>query len=581
MGWAIGGWLRRWLPRFALCAALPLAPATAQQRSVVNPGFEQNDPSGPGTPNYQILPSASVPGWESTTSEIELWDSGFNGVPSYEGNVHAEMNANSPGTLYQNVCFVNGEVIRWSFAHRARSGGLATQTVRFQVANSSGTVIQTLATQASTVASNAWSVNTSPLLGTVYTGPTGVQRLQFSTEDLGSFGNFLDGIRIFLSPYLELNGTVTSATEGAASPTLPAITISGEVTSTTTVTVNVTGGTATRGTDYTTPNGLATFTVTIPAGNYDRTQFPLGLAIINDSTIEANETIQLAIVPLPGSYTVASTGTCGSAATTTMSHTIIDDDSRLTLRKQWANALAGDDATLTLARGATVVDTLVSDAGSANELDTDPTPAVVAAGEVLTIAETFPGSNVGSYGGVTTCTGASDTNLADGLVLVPGETAVTCTITNTYRPPLIVSKLSSPFSDPANGTTNPKMIPGGFVTYTVNVAAPSAYSVTGDTLSIVDSLPAGVALFVGNLGGAGSGPVGFTPASSTLSFTFATLSSTADDLDFSNNGGSTWTYAPVADANGTDGAVTHLRVRPRGVMAAGSSFQLSLRARIR
>ncbi len=85
--------------------------AQAQLRSLVNPSFELNDPAGPGAANYEIITNASVVGWDSTTSEIELWDTNYNGVPAYAGNVFAEMNANVNGTLYQNICLINGETI--------------------------------------------------------------------------------------------------------------------------------------------------------------------------------------------------------------------------------------------------------------------------------------------------------------------------------------------------------------------------------------------------------------------------------------------------------------------------------------
>jgi hypothetical protein len=47
-----------------------------------------------------------------------------------------------------------------------------------------------------------------------------------------------------------------------------------------------------------------------------------------------------------------------------------------------------------------------------------------------------------------------------------------------------------------------------------------------------------------------------------------------DDVDFSNDGGSTWTYVPAPNALGVDPAVTHIRIRPKGTMAAGSGFNL-------
>lgn len=132
--------------------------AQAQQRSIINTGFEQNNPAGAGAPSYQIMPASAVPGWQSTTGFIELWDSGFNGVNAHAGAVFAEMNANDPGALYQNVCFTKGETIGWSFAHRARSGGAATQVANFEIASSTGVVLQQLASQATTVP-EGWRVN--------------------------------------------------------------------------------------------------------------------------------------------------------------------------------------------------------------------------------------------------------------------------------------------------------------------------------------------------------------------------------------------------------------------------------------
>jgi hypothetical protein len=82
-------------------------------------------------------------------------------------------------------------------------------------------------------------------------------------------------------------------------------------------------------------------------------------------------------------------------------------------------------------------------------------------------------------------------------------------------------------------------------------------------------------LYVGNVPG-GTGPVLFQDGSpgSGLTYTFTSLSSTTDDVDFSNNNGTSWTYVPTANASGVDPAVTHIRIRPKGSMAAGSSFTL-------
>jgi uncharacterized repeat protein (TIGR01451 family) len=439
-------------------------PAHAQLRSLQNPGFELNDPLGPGAPNYEIITNGSVVGWDSSTGEIELWDTNFNGVPAHEGSVFAEMNANVNGTLYQNICLINGEPIGWTFAHRARSGGAATQTARFQVANSGGTVLQTLATQNSTTANQVWNVNSG---STTYTGASGFQRVQFNTTNSGSFGNFLDGIQMVLRPFLQLSVASGSGLESIPSANIPAIRITGLVTTPFSANITVTGGTASLGTDYTTPSGTAAFTVTIPAGTYNNTAIPLGIAITDDDALEPSETIALSLVAGTG-YTVGHTTTCGSAAQTATTYTITDDDSRVTLRKQWTNAIVGDDATLTISRSAVVIDTFNSDAGAASELDTDATPTAVVFGETLTLAETLGGANVGSYNATLACSGAADTNLSNGLTIGTGETNVVCTFTNSRNTRLSVTKSSSVIDDGVSAA-NDKAISSSEIRYCILV----------------------------------------------------------------------------------------------------------------
>ena len=149
--------------------------------------------------------------------------------------------------------------------------------------------------------------------------------------------------------------------------------------------------------------------------------------------------------------------------------------------------------------------------------------------------------------------------------------------------PLTITKASQAYSDPVNGTTNAKEIPGGFVTYTVTVANPGSGTVDNNTIVISDPTPAKLTLFVGNLTGSSGGPVAFTDGSpaSSLSYTFTSLASTTDDVDFSKDGGTTWTYVPVPDASGVDANVTHIRFKPKGIMAANSSFTLKFRYQIK
>lgn len=162
-------------------------------------------------------------------------------------------------------------------------------------------------------------------------------------------------------------------------------------------------------------------------------------------------------------------------------------------------------------------------------------------------------------------------------------TTATASATFTvYAPaPITVVKAMQVYSDPANGTTNPKAIPGSYVHYTITVANPAAYPIDANSIVITDATPSNLTLFVNNLP-SGSAPVLFTDGSPTsaLTFTFSGLADDTDDVDFSSDGGTTWTYHPTADASGFNAGVTNIRIRPKGTMAANSSFALMLRYKL-
>lgn len=160
-------------------------------------------------------------------------------------------------------------------------------------------------------------------------------------------------------------------------------------------------------------------------------------------------------------------------------------------------------------------------------------------------------------------------------------------VTVTSGPSLVHQKSVSVLSDPLNNTSNPKSIPGALQLYTLRVTNQGTGTVDNNTVAIVDAIPANTALFVQDIGTAGSGPIAFTNGapSSALTYTFSGLGNGADNLEFSNNGGTTWTYTPVANANGCDPAVTHIRVRPQGTMAGSGVpgnpyFEIRFRVRV-
>ena len=156
----------------------------------------------------------------------------------------------------------------------------------------------------------------------------------------------------------------------------------------------------------------------------------------------------------------------------------------------------------------------------------------------------------------------------------------------TAGPNLVVSKTSQSFSDPVNNTTNPKSIPGATKLYMVRVTNQGSGTVDSNALVIIDPLPANTRLYVGDLAAPGSGPLAFVQGapSSTLTWTYTALNSITDDVDFSNDGGVTWTYVPAPGGDGTDAAVNALRLRPKGTMAGNGGgntwFELQFRVLI-
>ncbi|HTO09248.1 MAG TPA: hypothetical protein VMR86_19510, partial [Myxococcota bacterium] len=146
----------------------------------------------------------------------------------------------------------------------------------------------------------------------------------------------------------------------------------------------------------------------------------------------------------------------------------------------------------------------------------------------------------------------------------------------TAAPNYSLTKLSFAITDPINCTTagnsasctpanSQKRIPGSIVEYLVNVSN-SGGAADPNTVRVSDAIPANTSMRVVDYGGAGSGPIQFAngATSSGLTYTFTSLASTTDDLEFSKDSGTTWTYVPVAGANGCDTQVTNVRVNLKG-----------------
>jgi hypothetical protein len=147
------------------------------------------------------------------------------------------------------------------------------------------------------------------------------------------------------------------------------------------------------------------------------------------------------------------------------------------------------------------------------------------------------------------------------------------TVSFCPMPNLTVTKSSTPWSDPINGTSNPKLIPGGDLIYSLTVTNADTSPVDLSALTLTDVLPA--TLTFANTDIDDAGPLttnyDFTPGASGLTFS-------AVNLTYSNTSGTTYAYTPAA---GYDPLVNALRFVPTGSMAANSSFTLKFRARIK
>jgi uncharacterized repeat protein (TIGR01451 family) len=243
---------------------------------------------------------------------------------------------------------------------------------------------------------------------------------------------------------------------------------------------------------------------------------------------------------------------------------------------------AGDQFTVRMRQAATVIASATTSGTGGTVIGGDTGLVQVTAGSAHIVDEIAAGTgNLGNYTATMACTNANPSSTplptAVGGTLTPvlGD-AVTCTITNTRvaTANLVVAKTSTVISDPVNGTTNPKLIPGAVVEYAITVTNVGNQTVSANTIVIADVLPTGFSYD-------GSTPVTFTngaTASGLNAFNAATM------VSFSNQpgGGAPFTYTPAA---GYDPNVRGVRIAPTGTMAAATattqpSFTIRFRGQV-
>jgi len=256
----------------------------------------------------------------------------------------------------------------------------------------------------------------------------------------------------------------------------------------------------------------------------------------------------------------------------------------LTLKKALAASgrqFSTDQFELDIDQGTTNIATVTTTGTGATVTNGTTAQTQVTAGTAYKLYEDVAGTTVlAQYTATMACTNTNGGS-ATTLPTTPGGTVtpaigdiITCTITNTKRTAnaqLTITKSGALVSDPVNGTTNPKYIPGAIVRYTFTVTNTGPSSVTNNSVWLIDSLPSQLRV------GTSSSPI-FTQGSPTsgLSFTAST------DIKYSSSA-----TAPTSFANCTytptsayDPAVKFVCLNPKGTMAASTgtppSFTLSI-----
>ena len=262
---------------------------------------------------------------------------------------------------------------------------------------------------------------------------------------------------------------------------------------------------------------------------------------------------------------------------------------QLTLGKALAatgRQFAGDQFVMTIDQGGTVVASTTT-SGTGATVSAGSTPQFQATpGITYRLNETAAGTTLlAQYTSSLACANAN-AGSATALPTTVGGTitpamgdVVTCTITNTRlaaNARLTIAKDAVPVSDPVNGTTNPKLIPGAIVRYTFTVTNTGPTGVDPDAVWLIDTLPAQLSV------GTAASPV-FTQGAVSSGLTF----SAASDIRFSNavtapTSFAACTYAPVA---AYDPAVRFVCLNPKGAMAGSTGtppgFSLSIQAEVR
>jgi hypothetical protein len=150
------------------------------------------------------------------------------------------------------------------------------------------------------------------------------------------------------------------------------------------------------------------------------------------------------------------------------------------------------------------------------------------------------------------------------------------TVTVVLKP--VTAAISSVTTwDPYSGTSNPKAIIGAKKRVTVTVTNPDVIATDLNTVKIEIPTQAGTSIALEGDGASSGSAIKFTDGSpaSGMSFSYTSAGDGADDVDF-YSAGIGWAYVPTPGDPVSQAMVTKVLLKPRGRLAAGASFTITL-----
>ncbi len=261
----------------------------------------------------------------------------------------------------------------------------------------------------------------------------------------------------------------------------------------------------------------------------------------------------------------------------------------LTLQKALGSGgrlFATDQFTMNITTGATTVATTTTTGTGTTVTNGATAQTQVTAGTSYGFDEAASGTTImAQYTSALSCTNANATStttlpgVTPGTIIPAVGDVVTCTITNTKKAAnatLTAVKSNALASDPVNGTTNPKMIPGALVNYSITIANSGTLAVDSSAIFIDDALPAMVTY-----------NSGFTVVFANGAIASGLAFSAATDVKFSNAAATPANFAACTytPSGGYDANVKHVCIRPSGIMAGATaagqpSFTVTFQTRV-